>query len=135
MFQRRVAEIAIDPAALRNQGAPGVAKTAREFLATLDFLRFARCGNQSVFAEELDRQTDLLKNRFPEGAQHWGTARKALNLFLEEAYYHRFLCEAYGLERIEEFLEVPLDSQVADFLKRRQKNNTNSCPVGTASRI
>lgn len=113
-FQRRVANTAIGPSTLRNQGAPGVNASVRDFLKDLDLTRFVS-EDESVFRKELDRQTDLLIRKLPKGAQHWGVARKAINLFLAEAYYHRFLCKEFHLARIEKFLEVPLDRQVAKF--------------------
>ena len=92
----RLAHLVIDPATLRNQGAPGVAEAARKFLVGLDLRRFGVV-DEAAFAYELNLQTDSLRKNLPRGAQNWGTARKALNLFLGEAYYHRFLHKAYDL--------------------------------------
>jgi hypothetical protein len=114
-YRLRLAKTSIGPTTLRNQGASGVVETAREFLANLDLTRFIR-DDETAFVDELDRQTMKLKEGLPQGAQHWGTARKAINLFLGDAYYHQFVCKEYGLEKIVEFLEVPLDSQVGYFL-------------------
>jgi hypothetical protein len=112
-YRWRLANIAIGPSTLRNQGASGVAEIARNFLAELDLSRFIRHG---FFEQELNRQTVQLKKKFPEGAKNWGTARKAINLFLGEAYYHRCICRAYQINKIEQSLEVPLDRTVATFL-------------------
>jgi hypothetical protein len=76
----------------------------------------------------LDRETNRLILLLPDGAQNWGTARKAINLFLGEAYYNRFLCEAFGLTRSEQFLEVPLDRQVADYLRQKASASGTSLP-------
>ena len=38
--------------------------------------------------------------QFPGGAQNWGTARKALNVFMVQAFLDRFLAEEYGLDRL-----------------------------------
>ena len=119
-YQFRLAHLVIDPATLRNQGAPGVAEAARKFLVRLDLRRFVT-DDETTFARELNLQTDLLKESLPKGAQHWGTARKAINLLLGEAYYHRFLCNTYGLQKIESYLEIPLDGQVGDFLTRKAR--------------
>jgi len=114
-FRERLANIIISASTLRNQGAPGVIDTARDFLKNLDLEKFVT-DNERDFLEELDRQTLLLKHSFPLQAQHWGAARKAINLFLAESFYHRFVCASYHLEKIESFLETPLDSQVGKFL-------------------
>lgn len=124
-FRQRVANIAIGPSTLRNQGAPGVNALLRAFLTRLNLTRFVS-EDESVFRKELDRQTVFVIRKLPKGAQHWGAARKAINLFLAEAYYHRFLCKEYHLARIEKFLEVPLDRQVAKFLINKARTMSDS---------
>lgn len=114
-FRERLANITISSSTLRNQGAPGVINKARYFLKNLNLVKFVT-DNQTDFSKELDKQTDLLRLSFPIQSQHWGTARKAINLFLAESYYHKFVCAGYNLEIIEPFLELPLDSQVGKFL-------------------
>ena len=71
---------------------------------------------QVGFLNELDHQTDALERALPAGGSSFGAARKAINLFLADAYYHQFVCRHYGLDQIAPFLEVPLDAMVADFL-------------------
>src|SRR5262249_10494685 len=119
--------VAIGTSTLRNQGASGVNRAARDFLASVDLATFA--GNsEAEFLAELDAQTEGLRRRLPSGAQHWGTARKAVNLFLGEAYYHRVLCEQCGLAQIARFLEVPLDRQVAQFLWKKASDAGSELP-------
>ncbi|MGD0290726.1 MAG: hypothetical protein ABSC63_13855 [Candidatus Binataceae bacterium] len=108
-FQRRIANTSVTPSALRNQGAKGIVKGAREFLAEIEIERFAQAGDESSFRIELDRQTELLA----EKTGSWGAARKALNIFLCEAFFNRVLHSQYQLERIGPFLEVVLDNIVA----------------------
>jgi hypothetical protein len=48
--------------------------------------------------------------------RHWGSARKFLNIFIRNCAYNRFLCEAYQLDQVEQWMEVPLDSHVASGL-------------------
>jgi hypothetical protein len=55
----------------------------------------------------------------PKGAQHWGAARKFLNIFMRDAAYNVFLRDAFQLNQVEDRLEVPVDSQVAKELKNR----------------
>ena len=121
----RIANIAIGPSTLRNQGAPGVTTVAREFLASLDPSRFAQ-PSETGFLAELNAQTEALVRRLPPGAQNWGTARKALNVFLGECYYHHFVRQHFALEGLVHLLEVPLDSQVAGFLYKQARSSKDT---------
>lgn len=111
-IHNRTAEAAVGPSALRNQGAPGVIRVAREYFKRLDLRTFA-VSNERDFVRKLDAACDDLRKRFPKGARNWGAARKALNLFLRDALYNTFLSKHYHLEKIESWLEVPLDQYVA----------------------
>ena len=111
-FQLRAAQFAIGPSTLRNQGAPNVVASAREFLNGLDLGHF-RVDTPAAFRRELDEETENLQKAFPVDARHWGAARKALNIFLRDVLYHHYLCEEFGFRHLEPWLEVPLDSQVA----------------------
>jgi len=127
-FRERLANTTISSSTLRNQGAPGVINQARHFLKNLDLQNFAT-DNEAIFLKELDKQTDLLRLSFPNKSQHWGPARKAINLFLAETYYHKFVCAGYKLEIVEPFLELPLDSQVGKFLiQESQKRSESDLP-------
>jgi hypothetical protein len=100
---------------------------ATGFLVGLDLARFV--GDQAAFANELNLQTESLMSRFPEEAQgNWGAARKSLNLFLEEYYYHRFVYDYFQLQRIESFLEVPLDNQIARYLQEQAEKIAKKLP-------
>jgi hypothetical protein len=97
-------------------GPKGTVKSAREYLADLDLATF-RKKTESDFLAALNQATARFAAQLPRGARHWGAARKFLNIFLRGAVYNRFLCEHYDLYRIEPWLEVPLDSQVAKGLR------------------
>jgi len=125
-MQRSVAVTAIGQSALRNQGASGVIKTAREFLATMDLSVF-RSSTKQTFKFHLDTATDSLLLALPKKAQNWGAARKAVNLFLRDALYNHYLAMEYHLHRIENQLEIPLDSAVARGLKKL--GNRTELPV------
>jgi len=116
VMQHYVAEITLSSSTLRNQGASGVIRSARQFLAALDLTTFS-AAERALFEGRLDQCTANLVEALPEGARHWGSARKALNLFLREALYNRYLCQAFHLDALEPWLEVPLDSVVAHGLK------------------
>ncbi len=115
-LRRRTAELAIGNSTLRNQGAPGVAKAARDFLAKLNLNSFS-VKFQDDFNKELKQSTINLVQALPNGAQNWGTARKAVNIFLRDCLYNQFLCYHYGILQIHPWLEVPLDSHVANGLR------------------
>jgi hypothetical protein len=115
----RLAEIAVGPSALRNQGAPGVIAAARCFLKVLDLGSFV-VSEESDFLSRLDEETTALQAVLPAGTQHWGGARKALNLFLRDALYCSDMASHYRLQAIRTWLEVPLDRYVAQGLRRYQ---------------
>jgi hypothetical protein len=67
----------------------------------------------ATFYPRLDAATAELQRALPSGAQGWGTARKALNVFLRDALYTSYLRDRYRLDRAETLLEIPLDSITA----------------------
>jgi hypothetical protein len=111
-MQRRLAETSIGPSALRNQGSAGVIQAAKTFMEKLD-LGAVCLDSESRFQRVLNKLTERLRSALPPNAQHWGAARKALNLFLRDAFYNRYTFGQYGLARLEPWLEVPLDKYVA----------------------
>ncbi|MBA2501944.1 MAG: hypothetical protein H0V27_03605 [Pyrinomonadaceae bacterium] len=111
-IQNRVAETCVGASSLRNQGAGGVLKVVREYFATMPLDMFV-APTEERFLVVLNNETEKLRRLLPQSAQNWGTARKAINLFLRDALYNRYLSEHYGLDRIEAFLEIPLDGDVA----------------------
>lgn len=117
-MQAYVAVTTVGPSALRNQGSKGVIRAAQKFLSSIDLGAF-RTENEAAFGKTLDSETEALQKTLPRGAQNWGAARKALNLFLRDTCYNRFLCKKYGLSQAEEWMEIPLDSLTAASLKRR----------------
>ena len=115
-LRRRTAELAIGNSTLRNQGASGVVKAARDFLAELALNSFS-VNSQKDFGRELDQATESLIPVLPDGAHNWGTARKAINIFLRDCLYNQFLCNHYAISQIHPWLEVPLDKYVAEGLQ------------------
>jgi hypothetical protein len=115
--QNYVAETAIGSSAPRNQGAKDVIKTAREYMKSIELAGFVTDGPYA-FLKKLDWHTEKLRRLFRPQAQHWGAARKALNLFLMDSCHNRHLYSHYGLSKIEQWLEVPLESFVAKGLRR-----------------
>jgi hypothetical protein len=117
-MQRYIAVTTIGPSTLRNQGANRVIEAAQVYLSVVSLPTFKTTG-ESDFLEALNAHTERLRMALPTGAQNWGAARKALNLFLREICYNRFLCELHRLVACEDWMEIPLDGLVARALGRR----------------
>jgi hypothetical protein len=123
-LQRYLANIAIGPTTLRKQGPPGVRIAAIEFLAKKVDLRRLRGTNPRQYTDVLDGWTKKLMRSFPRGARrNFGAARKALNLFMVQAYFNRELAAQYGLRRFANFIETPLDLRAASKIRRRAQEN------------
>jgi len=118
LMQQYVANIAISGSTLRNQGAEGVTGAARDFLAELDLSRLKTI-EPADYAKVLAEWTSDLVNRLPEEAQNWGTARKALNVFMVQVFMNKYLAGEYGLDRFGAVLETPLDSLATKALRHR----------------
>jgi hypothetical protein len=115
--QAQVARSAIGPSTLRRQGAVGTVDAARGFLSTVPLRGFAVADDRR-FRNQLDQVTEELRASLPRGAQTWGTARKALNVFLRDAMYCVYLDEVFRLRRAEQLLELPLDSITSKCLRK-----------------
>lgn len=113
--RQMVSVTAVGPSALRGQGK-GVLKASQEFLASLSLARIPK-SSATEFRNWLDRQTESLLDQLPIKGRPWGAARKAINLFLRDTLYNKYLSSEFGIGRIEPWLEVPLDSAVARGLK------------------
>ena len=118
LMQRWVATVAVGPSALRKQGAKGVIDAAHSYLANMDLKQFST-SSEEEFRKTLDRETERLREALPRGARNWGAARKALNLFLRDAFYNYDLRTHFILTNAERFYEVALDSYVAGELKKK----------------
>ena len=118
-MQRRTAEVAIGASAIRNTGASGVVGAARRALSEIDLSRFGAAPDREGFSRELDRVTKRVQAKLPTPADRWGSARKAVNLFLRDVLYNTYLAAEYGFSRLEPWLELPLDSYTASALRNR----------------
>jgi len=117
-MQRFVAVSAVGPSAVRNQGK-GVLSAIRRYLGEIDLGSIPK--NTTDFAAWLNQQTEGMLNAIEDlvASRPWGTARKALNLFLRACLYNHYLQQEYRLQRTEQWLEIPVDSVVARALKRK----------------
>lgn len=107
VFQRRLANIAIGFTALRGQGK-GATEITINYLKDLPLKEFSNVKSQEKFLQLLDKFTIELSNILPN--KSWGAARKALNIFLLQASYHKYVSKEYNLDKIVEYLELPLDN-------------------------
>lgn len=87
--QRRIANTSIGASTLRGQKKDSVQK-ARGYLVKLDLTKLKNISN-SEFTRWLNERTEELQKELPE--HKWGVARKAINIFLENAFYNKFLSE------------------------------------------
>jgi hypothetical protein len=116
-LQRYVANVGITASALRNQGASGIVKAARQFLAALAFAPLVTM-QPCDYRRWLDTTTETLLPQLPEGARNWGAARKAINIFMSHAYLNRELAGEYQLDRLAAEMETPLDDLAAKALRK-----------------
>jgi hypothetical protein len=117
MVQSRAARIAIGASTVRGQGNKGIVAAARGFLCNVSLRRFSNVTDESKFQQTLDACTEELRLAFPASAQHWGIARKALNIFLRDSLYTIYLNQAFDLQPAEMLYELPLDSITAKHLR------------------
>lgn len=122
LVQERVAKIAIGASTARNMGPPKTVSKARFFLKQLNLKKFSAVKNEAAFQKLLNESTDNLKKVLPIGARKWGSSRKFINIFLRDAFYNRYLHEFYKLSKLENWLELPLDSKTAKKLRAEEKN-------------
>lgn len=119
-MQRYIAITTIGPSTLRNQGSKGVIKAAQQYLSKINLRKFTT-KDEISFLKNLDYETERLRKSLPVESQNWGAARKALNLFLRDICYNKFLSSKYKLSNSENWMEIPLDSFVSNSLKRHVK--------------
>lgn len=111
----RSARIAAGASAVRGQGS-GCGAAARRFLADIDLHRF-RIHSAVGFRSRLDEVTEELRSALPRASRTWGISRKLLNIFLRDSLYTTYLATEYRLDRVEDYLEIPLDSITASRIK------------------
>ncbi len=115
-LKKRIAITSVGPSTMRGMGPKGTIEAVREYLKKMDIMSF-KVRSKSKFIKILDVQTSKMIKTLPTEARYWGSARKALNIFLRGINYNRFLCSKYKLYHLEPWLEIPLDSHVAKGLK------------------
>ncbi|KFX78536.1 hypothetical protein KR98_13255 [Ralstonia solanacearum] len=98
----------------------GTIGLVREFLGGYNLGQLKRW-TQRTYTARLDEMTAALlvhlRANGKKQALGWGGCRKCVNIFLRNAMYNRYLAEKYQLDRLEPWMEVPLDSHVAEGLR------------------
>lgn len=116
--QRTLARIAMGISTVRGLGPAGMMmETSRSFLGYFD-IRSIKARSEKEFCCILDLMTGELILSLPDGGDDWGSARKFVNIFLRHCAHNVITREAYRLDLIEPWLEVPLDSHVASGLRK-----------------
>lgn len=108
--QTRVARVAISASTARGRPS-GTVLAARSFLAAINLRSIAEL-DERRFAPRLDLLTAKLCAVLPDKSAGWGFARKFLNIFLRDSLYDAHLSRTFRLQRVEYWLEVPLDGDV-----------------------
>jgi len=121
-MQEKVAYESLQPKFLGYQNEVDELQDLRIFSAKLDLSRFAT-EKKEKFKEELDKATRELEEVLSSNHKTWGTARTAINSFLQMALYNRYLSESFDLYLAEHLFELPLVKRTVDGLRRYEKNN------------
>lgn len=121
-MQKYIASKTISPNELRNQGGPPIIESAISFLNKISLSEFS--GNtEQEFVKLLNDKTFELVKRLPIKSNHWGSARKVLNLFMRDVTYNTILNKYYNLETVSKLLEIPLDAKTAKMIKKNYKDD------------
>ena len=116
--RKYLAVIVIGGSTLRNQGE-GTVRRVQDYL--LDSVNLANLATKHASAARygawLDGHTDRLLAAIGGKHRPWGTARKAMNMFVRACICNHHLRERFDLGRLEPVAEMPLDSVSAKALK------------------
>ena len=109
--QRHIAYAAVAPTTLRSMfDRAHVRKEICETLSVIDVKRAFSAG----LLVWLNEETEKLE----QANGYWGPSRKALNLFLRDMANNYQMRRAFGLGRLDEDLEIPLDGKVMKYLRK-----------------
>jgi len=119
LIQKRIANISVGPSTVRRQ-PEGTAAIARKYLwQPIVIKHFSKVKNEKDFKNRLNTHTSKLKDKLP--SKSWGIARKVLNLFLFQAVQDINLNKKYALDKLINYLELPLDNTNGKNLKEFAK--------------
>ena len=122
-IRKYVAYGSVGSSTLRNIGAAGAVASAKRSLSQIQLAHYAPQDADS-FARQLNSDTEAIRKALPDGAKHFGAARKVLNIFLRGALYNTYLLKHYNLNANVECYEIPLDKLSATgILKHTEAND------------
>jgi hypothetical protein len=109
---------ATGPSTLRGYPS-GTLSTVRSHLSkvTLDEIRGFAGSDKDSFRDRLNHHTSNLSVQFL-GPPNWGAARKVFNIYLRNVLYNKYMMELIPFDLCESYLEVPLDSVVANRIRK-----------------
>ncbi|MDO9528221.1 MAG: hypothetical protein Q7J27_03585 [Syntrophales bacterium] len=116
-MQEFVATTAIGVSALRNQGK-GAHQAVRAALAKMHIAPLRGMG-QMEYRQWIDVATEGLLAQWPGTGHPWGAARKSVNLFMRDVLYNQYLSREHDIGHVEKWMEIALDSKVAEGLRIR----------------
>lgn len=108
-IHRYVAYGSVGASTVRGLRTKGVVAAARDALRRIDLQPYG-VATPAAFLSQLDGDTEFVRLSLPKAAQHWGVARKLLNIFLRGALYNTYLTGHFGLSELDACYEIPLDS-------------------------
>lgn len=123
-----VAKTSLPPSSTRNIVGKGGLQQIREWLvAHIDLSKASTYSNKEAFEIYLDRNTNKLaayirdktKDDKNKNSTYWGPARKYINIYLRSCTYNYFLRQHFCLDKIDTLLELPIDSKVANELRKK----------------
>ncbi len=116
--RKYLAVIVIGGSTLRNQGEGTVRRVQDYLLTSVNLANLAtKHASAARYDAWLDGHTDRLLAAIGGKHRPWGTARKAMNMFVRACICNHHLRERFDLGRLEPVAEMPLDSVSAKALK------------------
>jgi hypothetical protein len=104
-IKQYIAYGSVGASTVRGLGVKRVVAAARKALHKIDLTHY-----KESFPTLLNTDTEVIRLSLPDGAQHWGVARKVLNIFLRGSLYNTYLTKQYELSHLDAYYEIPLDS-------------------------
>lgn len=118
IHKRRIAQRAVGPSTVRGR-PEGTVDAFRDALELTNLDKVSHYTSDQ-YAAWLNTQTKRILKKWKKAVPNNGVdsdcaiVRKCLNIFLTDAAQHTLLRKVYKLNKIEKFLEVPIDSQTAE---------------------
>ena len=102
----------------------GLKLLSDKLVELIQFEDIRSCKNETEFTQLLNVYTDQLCYNLIDFKLKdlWGLCRKAINLYLRDCYYNKFVHDAYQLNQIASYLETPIDSFAMNKLKAIKSN-------------